>query len=149
VVGEAKVSFRDLNERANRLAHFLSDQAIGRGSLVGIMMDRSVDLVVSLLAVLKAGAAFVPLDPDYPQDRLEHMISDAGLAGIIVASPSDRRILSAGSRPIVLEEVAPLLNSHPAANPRPARAADDLAYVIYTSGSTGRPRGSWSSSATC
>ncbi|WP_232631268.1 non-ribosomal peptide synthetase, partial [Methylobacterium sp. Leaf118] len=145
------LSYEALNHRANRLAHHLIARGIGRGGLVGIAMPRSTDLVVALLATLKAGAAYLPLDPDYPTARLVHMIADAGPALILTTSEAHPRIAAATQHrvpalPLDTEETAALLEAQPSLDPDDAvRAAplspEDTAYVIYTSGSTGLPKG--------
>jgi natural product biosynthesis luciferase-like monooxygenase protein len=139
--GERLVSFAELNERANRLSHYLLEQGLGRGSLVGIMLDRSIDLVVSMLAVLKAGAAYVPLDPAYPAERLHHMISDAEPAAVIVAGGDASGAIPSAQKIVRMLEIERDLVNYPSGNPHLASSATDLAYVIYTSGSTGRPKG--------
>jgi amino acid adenylation domain-containing protein len=118
-----QMTFRQLNERANQLAHRLQRLGVGPDSLVGICLERSLDLIAGLLGILKAGAAYVPLDPAYPRDRLQLMLEDAG-AQIVVTPES-------------LHE----LDSESTANCRSNVSSANLAYVIYTSGSTGRPKG--------
>src|SRR5262249_33951255 len=147
VWGAESLSYGELNGRANRLAHHLIAQGVRPESLVGIALERSVEMVVGLLAVLKAGGAYVPLDPDYPQARLAHMLADADPALVLSSeavrarSPASAKVLSLdwpglqallaqapAHDPSDSERRAPLLASHPA-------------YVIYTSGSTGAPKG--------
>ena len=117
------LSYAGLNARANRLAHRLMAQGVGPEARVGVRLGRSLDLVVALLAVLKAGAAYVPLDPDYPAARLDHMIRDAGITVVVDAHSFGH-----------LDGMSP-------ENPAPRAGADNAAYVIYTSGSTGLPKG--------
>ena len=120
---DQRVSYAELNARANRLAHHLIAVGVGPESVVGVRRQRSIELVVALLAILKAGAAYLPLDPDYPADRLNYMCDDAGAA-------------------IVLTDAEPLpTDGGSAENPAVATHPDHPAYVIYTSGSTGRPKG--------
>ena len=139
-------SYGDLNARANRLARYLGERGVGRGSRVGVLLDRSVDLVTSLLAVLKAGAAYVPLDPAYPVERLGFIVGDAGI-GVLIA---DRRLLdglqglvSGTDAPAVLflDEESDAIRTRDAGNVEIAVTSLDPAYVIYTSGSTGQPKG--------
>ena len=117
------LSYRELNESANQLAHHLQKLGVGPETVVAVCLDRSVELVVALLAVLKAGGAYLPLDPAYPADRLRFMLEDAK-APILI----DSQFLESAS-------------SESRANPDSAVTADNLAYVIYTSGSTGTPKG--------
>jgi amino acid adenylation domain-containing protein len=117
------VTYAGLNTRANRLAHHLIGQGVGPESVVGVRRERGTELVVALLAVLKAGGAYLPLDPDYPAERLDYMCVDAGVT-------------------VVLNDTDPsALDGEPTENPAVATDPDHPAYVIYTSGSTGRPKG--------
>ena len=128
-----ELTYAELDHRSGRLAALLAARGIRRGDLVGVSVGRSVHAVVALLAVLKAGAAFVPLDPSYPAERLGVMIEDAGLT--VVITERDRG--HAGQ--IDLSETD--LDAYPDVLPRQDVSVDDLAYVIYTSGTTGRPKG--------
>lgn len=141
-LGEQQVSFAELEARANRLAHALRRRGVGRGMLVGLCLERSVDMVAALLAVLKAGAGYIPLDPAFPADRLAFMIEDSGLA--LVVSESELAVCHgcAAERTLALDTAAdePDRDS-PLASDQQAARAEDVAYVLYTSGSTGRPKG--------
>ncbi|MEQ4724230.1 amino acid adenylation domain-containing protein [Nonomuraea sp. B19D2] len=138
--GEVWHCYRDLNERANRLARHLIELGVGGGSLVGVRLGRSAELVIALLAVLKTGAAYLPLDPDQPDDRVNFMINDAAAALVITES---RFAQALGARLVVLDEDATraALAQRPGTDLGRAVDPDDLAYVMYTSGSTGRPKG--------
>jgi amino acid adenylation domain-containing protein len=139
--GAVSLTYGQLVERANRLAHHLIRLGVGPETLVGVALDRSADLVVALLAVWKAGGAYVPMDPSYPSERLAFMMTDAGLGALITetavlehlpAPPCPVVVLDRDGAAIAAESaVAPL------GSPDPHRAA----YVIYTSGSTGKPKG--------
>jgi amino acid adenylation domain-containing protein len=133
--GEATVSYGELVERANRMAHSLRSVGVQTGERVGVCLNRSADLVVVLLAVLSAGATYVPMDPGYPAERLRLLAEDAGLA-IIVAEQSFE-----SARTVSPAELAKLAADAPAEPPRTGVTPDDPAYVIYTSGSTGKPKG--------
>ena len=133
------LTYAELNAAANRLARHLQSQGVQRGSLVGVMVGRSLDMLVALYAVHKAGAAYVPLDPVYPRDRLAYMIADAGLQ-VVVTQRAFVDSVPVG-KAVVLEDVASRLESLPADNLGVQVAPSDLAYVIYTSGSTGKPKG--------
>ncbi|MGW4569095.1 amino acid adenylation domain-containing protein, partial [Streptomyces sp. NPDC004561] len=142
--GATTLTYAQLNNRANRLAHALTGRGVGPEDIVALALPRSVDLVVAMLAVLKAGAAYLPLDPDYPVARLEFMVSDARPKLLIADSALDDRPL--GPREpdrLVLDsaEAAALLETLPETDPRIAVDPANPAYVIYTSGSTGRPKG--------
>ncbi|CAN5303899.1 N/A [soil metagenome] len=147
VHGPRTISYAELERRSNAWAHRLQALGVGRDSIVGICLDRSIDLVVALLAILKAGGAFLPLDPTYPQDRLDHMVSDSGIRRLLTSSRIAPRFAEAQSAGLALlvmdaEDSASELGSverSMGAPPCPA-SADSLAYVIYTSGSTGKPK---------
>ncbi|MBN8229301.1 amino acid adenylation domain-containing protein [Corallococcus macrosporus] len=131
------LSYRALNADANRLAQHLLSQGIGPGDFVGVCLQRSFELITAMLATLKTGAAYVPLDPAYPRARLEFTARDAGLKCILAQEATRALMDSAGVPVISLEQV----RGGSEENPRVHVTADDLAYVIYTSGSTGQPKG--------
>ena len=139
VCGEEQVSYRELNARANQLAHHLIAQGIGPDVLAGICLERSVPMLVAILAVLKAGGAYLPLDPSYPRERLRFMIDNAA-PGVVI---TERRLMDRlnGPRPVLVDEHEPAISRQSEQNPARAIAEDNLAYVIYTSGSTGQPKG--------
>nr|APZ78729.1 nonribosomal peptide synthetase [Myxococcus sp.] len=134
-VDEQTLSYRELDARAERVAQHLSQMGAGRERIVGVCIPRSADMVVALLGVLKAGAAYLPLDPTYPAERLAYIVGDA----------SPVAILNTGADPIADTRIPRLdvtrLPDVPNAPTREASRLDDLAYVIYTSGSTGAPKG--------
>ena len=138
---DTTLSYAELNARSNRLAHHLRSLGAGAESLVGVWMERSADMVVALLGVLKAGAAYVPLDPAFPKDRIHFMMTDAELAVVITQSKLAQTLGADGPRAVCLDGDPAALARHSADNPPPLAEAGDLAYVIYTSGSTGRPKG--------
>ncbi len=140
------LTFGELEARANRVAHALRRHGVGPEVLVGVCMERSVELIVALHGVLKAGGAYVPLDPEYPADRLAFMLDDARPAVILTQAHLARAlpVLSAraGTLLLQLDADAPSLDAEPSAPlDRGALSPESLAYVIYTSGSTGRPKG--------
>ena len=135
------MSYGELDAAANRLARHLQQLGVGRGSLVAICLDRTRDLVVSLLATWKAGAAYVPLDPDYPEARVAAIVTDAAPALVITTTVLASRLPRTGVRVIRVDlERDAIAALDPAALPT-AASPSDLAYVIFTSGSTGRPKG--------
>jgi amino acid adenylation domain-containing protein len=140
VFGERRLTFAELNERANRIAWRLRERGVAPGTLVGVLMEKSLDLVPAVLAVAKAGGAYVPLDPSYPPERLEFMISDAGPAVLLTHHRHRDLLAQAAGAALALDEPGVLEGSSPE-NPPTTAGPDDLAYVIYTSGSTGQPKG--------
>ena len=142
LIGDVELSYRELDRRANRLAHHLRDLGVGREDVVGVCLERTPQLVVALLAILKAGGAYLPLDPLYPPERLALMVRDAGARALVTEERhAGRAPQDAGVLHVVLEREEPEISARPDAPPDPVAGPDDLAYVIYTSGSTGRPKG--------
>ncbi|MBO0791013.1 MAG: amino acid adenylation domain-containing protein, partial [Ktedonobacteraceae bacterium] len=136
-----RLTYDELNRRANRIAHTLREMGVGPDTLVGVAMERSLEMVVALLAVLKAGGAYVPLEPLYPKERLLYMIEDARLA-IVLTQQRLRDLLPQESlRVLCLDDEQQLLASGREENPDSAVQPDNLVYMIYTSGSTGKPKG--------
>ncbi len=146
---DESLSYETLNRRANQLANYLLRRIAGAGSkpgddsqpLVGVAVDRSLDMLVALLATLKAGCAYVPLDPTHPPARLRHILNDANVAALITDGTADDEVARAGTPTIHLrKEIGSIAAASPAA-PRISVKPEQLAYVIYTSGSTGLPKG--------
>jgi amino acid adenylation domain-containing protein len=136
-MGAQTITYGELNVRANRLAHYLRDRGVGSGSLVGLCIDRSIEYVIGALGILKSGAAYVPLDPSYPAQRLNFILGDAQIVLVVasctnLAFSPETEVVLVGS-----DEVERQQSSDPAISPEP----DELAYVIYTSGTTGEPKG--------
>lgn len=138
VFAEESITYADLNARANRLAHELRKRGVGPDVLVGVCAERSIGMIVAMLAVLKSGGAYVPLDPNFPRERLAYIIDDSGLRVLI----SDRRapVGSTYSRDLICLDDAELVGNSPE-NPETQARPEHLAYVIYTSGTTGKPKG--------
>jgi amino acid adenylation domain-containing protein len=136
------LTYRELNERANRLAHHLRGLGVGPEVRVGICLERSLEMVVGILAVLKAGGAYVPLDPAYPADRLAFIVADSA-ASVLLTQEKVRGLLAVepGVRVVVEEEVRAEIAAESAENVESRVAPRNLAYLIYTSGSTGIPKG--------
>ena len=141
VFEEQQLTYRELNDKANQLAHHLRSLGVGHDDLVGICVERSLEMIVGLLGILKAGGAYVPLDPTYPAERLAFMIDDAQLSLLLAQSWLEAEPASEPIQRIDLDTIGPLLADRPHANPVHQTEAHHLAYVIYTSGSTGRPKG--------
>ncbi|MFA7241064.1 MAG: amino acid adenylation domain-containing protein [Sulfuricellaceae bacterium] len=132
---DAQLTYRQLDERANRVAQRLRRMGVARGGRVGLCVERSLELVVGILGILKVGAAYVPLDPSYPEDRLRYMAQDSGLE-VVLAHRATPPVEAA-----VIDLADPTLADEAPTPPEDRSEADDVAYVIYTSGSTGRPKG--------
>ncbi|WP_373684128.1 non-ribosomal peptide synthase/polyketide synthase [Pseudomonas aeruginosa] len=138
--GEERLDYAELNRRANRLAHALIERGVGADRLVGVAMERSIEMVVALMAILKAGGAYVPVDPEYPEERQAYMLEDSGVQ--LLLSQSHLKLpLAQGVQRIDLDRGAPWFEDYSEANPDIHLDGENLAYVIYTSGSTGKPKG--------
>ena len=140
ILGDQRVSYAELNVRANLLAHYLIALGVYPETRVGIAVERSVEMVVGLLAIIKAGGAYVPLDPCYPAQRLTYMVEDSGIELLLTQHHlANIWTQAAGLSVIELDRLD--VTHHASTNPDVALYGDNLAYVIYTSGSTGRPKG--------
>lgn len=135
---EQGVTYRELNERANRLAHTLREKGVQRDDLVMLIAERSVEMIVAIFAVLKAGGAYLPIDPHSPTERIDYIFADSG-AKLVLAQA--RFAEKASAAKVVLELDNESSYAPDASNPPPVNKPGDLAYVMYTSGSTGKPKG--------
>jgi amino acid adenylation domain-containing protein len=135
------LTYRDLNARANQLAHFLRSEGVGPETRVGIMMERSTETVVGLLGVLKAGGVYVPLDPAYPRERLSFMMKDAQAHVLLTQGQLAADLPAHSAKVICLDKDWNSFASLSTENPRSGAGPENLVYVIYTSGSTGQPKG--------
>jgi len=142
-LGERRWTYRELDLRSNRLAHLLRSLGVAPGVLVGICMERSLETAVGVLGVLKAGAAYVPLDPEYPRERLEFMLGDSRAPVVLTDRRTEARVPGGASRVLCLDSdsVSQMLAAQEDARVDAGAGPEDLAYVIYTSGSTGKPKG--------
>ena len=144
--GENQVTFKQLEQRSNQIAHYLIDQGVGRDNAVGVLFERGCDMIVSMLAVMKAGGAFLPLDPDYPLERLAYMLEDSG-AKIVITSESLNQRMKQISSEVKTHSFSTVYydlvcwQNLPLTRPNVNILPEQLAYIIYTSGSTGRPKG--------
>jgi amino acid adenylation domain-containing protein len=136
--GTPTLSYAQLNERANKVAHLLRSRGVQPGQIVGIMVERSFAMIIGIFGILKAGAAYLPISPDDPPDRIGFVLADAGVAVLLVTAATCRRA-PAGPLVINLEQAETYVGL--ADNPSHVSRPNDLAYVIYTSGSTGKPKG--------
>ncbi|AUY52501.1 non-ribosomal peptide synthetase, partial [Streptomyces sp. CB01881] len=139
--GPRQLSYAALNERANRLAHLLRERGVGSEARVGVFLERSVDSVVALLAVLKAGGVYLPLDPGYPADRLVYMLGDSDVSVVLTTEDLLERLSAGPATVICLDRDARKIAAGSPADPAVDTHPEQLAYLIYTSGSTGRPKG--------
>ncbi|HEX7772055.1 MAG TPA: amino acid adenylation domain-containing protein, partial [Pyrinomonadaceae bacterium] len=135
------VSYGELNRRANQLAHYLRRQGVGPETLVGVCLERSVEMVVALLGILKAGGAYVPLDPEYPEARLRYMLEDAGIGVLVSRATLLPRFAAAGVVVVDVDSESEAIAAESESNPNVTVTSNGLAYVMYTSGSSGRPKG--------
>jgi amino acid adenylation domain-containing protein len=138
---DKKLTYRELNQRANCLAHHLRTQGVGPEVLVGICVERSLEMVVGLLGILKAGGAYVPLDPAYPKERLAFMLEDASVGVLLTQARLVESLPKYQGRIVCLDTDWEIIERQSEENPGCSFTPENLAYVIYTSGSTGKPKG--------
>ncbi|BAY78314.1 amino acid adenylation domain-containing protein [Nostoc linckia NIES-25] len=136
-----QLTYSQLNSRANQLAHYLKSLGVEADTLVGICVERCLDMVVGQLAILKAGGAYVPLDSEYPSDRLSFMLEDAQVPVLLTQQPLVDKLSTHPAKQVLLDTDAAIISQYSSENPVTATKAKNLAYVIYTSGSTGQPKG--------
>lgn len=138
VFEDQKLTYRELNERANSLASYLRSKKIGRNDIVGIMVNRSLEMIISILAVLKSGACYIPIDPEYPQDRIEYMLNNSNAKLLLTFKRLKNKVTFDNKLFVELDNELYNSNKDNLIN---INEPDDLAYIIYTSGSTGKPKG--------
>ncbi|MEP6490690.1 amino acid adenylation domain-containing protein [Microcoleus vaginatus GB2-A3] len=136
-----QLTYQELNQRANQLAHHLRALGVVPDAVVGICVERSLEMAIGLLGILKAGAAYLPLDPAYPQERIAYMLENAGVPVVLTQASLLPPLLEYGIPAICLDRGWKSIAQRPQDNPSTAVLPDHLAYVIYTSGSTGKPKG--------
>jgi amino acid adenylation domain-containing protein len=141
VFGDEEVTYGDLNGRANQLAHFLRQRGVGPEVLVGVCLERSLEMVVGLLAILKAGGAYVPIEPDYPPERASYMLTDARIKIVVSESAAKDRFDEWDGEVVSIDDDWDRIGQESSENPSAVGANDNIAYVIYTSGTTGKPKG--------
>ena len=146
VFNDEQLTYRELNEASNRLAHYLVEQGVEAETLVGLCVERSLEMMIGILGILKAGGAYVPMDPDYPKDRLQRLLKDAGLKHLLTQESVAEALELSPDLDIFefnLEDCQQVLQNHSSCNLelRDSLVPESLAYVIYTSGSTGQPKG--------
>ncbi|MEK4745649.1 MULTISPECIES: amino acid adenylation domain-containing protein [unclassified Bacillus (in: firmicutes)] len=139
---KGKVTYSELNERANQLAHYLQKKGVGPDTLVGLCVERSLEMIVGILGILKAGGAYVPLDPTYPEQRLQYILEDAGIQLFVTQeSLKELKWLPENIKSICLDRDRDEIGQESKTLPFSDVSSQNLAYVIYTSGSTGNPKG--------
>ena len=141
VIGDKRLTYRELDMRANQLARSLQARGVGPDVLVGVCMDRSAELLVALMGILKAGGAYVPLDPTYPAERIRFMVGDATPAAILTLTSWSHRFGTAGTEVVCLDREWAAIGREDPSVPRSGASGQNLAYVMYTSGSTGQAKG--------
>ncbi|MEG4425925.1 MULTISPECIES: amino acid adenylation domain-containing protein [unclassified Microcoleus] len=141
VFEEQKLTYRELNERANQLAHYLQKLGVKPEVLVGICVERSLDTIVGILGILKAGGAYVPIDPANPRDRLAFILEDAQVNVLLTEEKLLQTLPKCSAKILCLDADKSAFSQHSKENPASGTTAENLAYIIYTSGSTGIPKG--------
>jgi amino acid adenylation domain-containing protein/FkbM family methyltransferase len=140
-IEEAQVSYVELDRRANRLAHYLAGRGCGFESRIGVCAERSIEVVIAILGIMKTAAAYVPIDPAYPADRINYIISNAGVTLVIAGGDETELIPPLNAASLNLSEIAHQTAGEREDNPGVSGTSDSVIYLIYTSGSTGKPKG--------
>lgn len=138
---DEKLTYKELDEQTSQLANYLVSLGIGKESVVGVYLDRSVNMLESLIAIHKAGAAYLPMDPIFPKDRLGFMLDDANASYIISDSKAVKSLPENSAQVIFIDKIKDTLKMFDTKSPKVSDVGDNLAYLIYTSGSTGKPKG--------
>ena len=141
VFAERQLTYRELNRRANQLAHYLQKRGVGPETLVAVFVERTLEMVVGLLAILKAGGAYVPMDPDYPSDRLEFMLRDTKAPVLLTQERLYQYLPVYPGQRVCFDQDRDMIGRESGENLDQNISVQSLAYVIYTSGSTGNPKG--------
>jgi amino acid adenylation domain-containing protein len=138
VYEDSRLSYKELEERSNQMANYLIKQGVNKGALIPVCIERSFDMIIGILGIVKSGAAYVPLDPKYPSDRITYILEQTGDSLVITSARNKDRF----SGPVVvMEEISTILDQESVILPDPGLLPQDLLYIIYTSGSTGKPKG--------
>ena len=141
VFEDQRLTYRELNIRANQMAHYLLKRGVGPDVLVGVHLERSVEMLVAVLGTLKAGGAYVPLDPEFPEERIDFMLEDSGAEVLLTQEHLKKRVTSPTVRVVLLDAEWDAISSEGLQDPEMVAGSENLAYVIYTSGSSGKPKG--------
>lgn len=138
---DKKITYKELNYKANQIAHYLREAGVERNSFVGVLCNRSIEMFISLLGILKSGAAYLPIDPEYPSDRISYMLENSETQ-IVLSKPDFFDLIPENITKVnVTLEEGNSIYTYPTSNPKKINSSEDLAYIIYTSGSTGKPKG--------
>lgn len=135
------LSYKELNAQTNQYAHYLREIGTGPNQVVAVMMDRSIEMIIALMAILKAGGAYLPIDPGYPEDRIRFMLQDAAVSIVLIQKKYHFLSETFIGTTVLMDEKSTYISQMPFTNPTNITSPDDLAYIIYTSGSTGKPKG--------
>lgn len=135
------ITYKELDIQANQLARYLIDHQVKIGDKIALALDRSIDLVVCLLAIMKSGAAYIPVDPEYPEKRIEHMLLDSSVKLLMTSGELKGKFIINDLSEIILDDIRDQLQKYSVEDPEVEIKGSDLAYVLYTSGSTGKPKG--------
>jgi amino acid adenylation domain-containing protein/thioester reductase-like protein len=138
---EEKMTYDELNEKANQLANYLLNQGVNANSLIGIAFERSFEMIISILAIFKAGAAYVPLDPEYPTSRLQYIINETQIGYLLTQERIANSLPASDAQVILVDQCWKHIEAMSIENPISSGRPDDLAYIIFTSGTTGLPKG--------
>lgn len=141
ILDDKKITYRELNARANQLSHYLHSLGVGPNVLVGICMERSIEMIIGLIGILKAGGAYMPLDPEYPPERIDFMLEDSQVSFLVTQSHIENKLPSFSKKVVCFDTDGEIISQQRDDNLSTTVQPDDLAYVIYTSGSTGKPKG--------
>ncbi|NET72460.1 MAG: amino acid adenylation domain-containing protein, partial [Sphaerospermopsis sp. SIO1G2] len=141
VYGNEQLTYSELNQKANQLAHYLTSLGVKADTLVGISVERSLEMIVGILGILKAGGAYVPLDPEYPTERLKFMLEDTQVKVLLTQEKVVNKLPETTAQLVYLDRDAEIISQHSQNHLNVEIKAENLAYVIYTSGSTGTPKG--------
>lgn len=141
IFGDISFTYSELNEKANQLAHYLRSDGIKNGNIVGIMLNRSPELIISMLAILKSGAAYLPIDPTYPENRINYIISDSNIDTLITSNNLNNEFIEVDNTITADLTNTDIFSNNNTENLSNINIPEDTAYVIYTSGSTGNPKG--------
>ncbi|MCE7071044.1 amino acid adenylation domain-containing protein [Dyadobacter sp. CY327] len=139
--GNTIFTYQELDQKANQLARYLLKNNVQKGDLIGLSVDRSAEMVIALLAILKSGAAYIPLDPAYPKERIGYMLENSRAKFLITSAQYNQEIAAEQVHTLFLEKAWQESETFPSNDPEIALTSSDLAYVLYTSGSTGKPKG--------
>jgi amino acid adenylation domain-containing protein len=141
ILGEQRLTYAALEDRANQLAHYLQSRGVGPEAIVGICIDRSLEMIIGLLAILKAGGAYLPLDKNYPLDHISYLLKDSSVAIVLTSSDTHEMFASCGVQTLDINPDSAVIANQPKGAPKGGADAANLAYLMYTSGSSGRPKG--------